>query len=105
MLKPAMNKYCFVGRTSFSDLEDEYDLKTGSVLTNKINLVLADSLYNTRSALCQSKSAHEGFSKRELENAVRLMSNVLFSGVHGNLLCSDLMQIIGTRAFERQRRR
>lgn len=45
--KPATKKHRFIRNTSFNDIEDEYDLGTGSVLTEKLYLVLADPLYKT----------------------------------------------------------
>lgn len=36
-----MKKHCFIRDTSLSDVEDEYELDTGSILTEKKNLVLA----------------------------------------------------------------
>lgn len=35
MLKSAMRRYCFTRETLFVDLEDEFELETGSVLTAK----------------------------------------------------------------------
>lgn len=50
MLKFAMNRHYFVQDTSFNNLEDEYELETGSVLTEKANRVPPDPPYNTCSA-------------------------------------------------------
>lgn len=49
------------------------------------------SPYSTRTERDQSDSAHSVLSKTNVENAVKLMSNVLASGVHGHLFCSELM--------------
>lgn len=40
--KSATIKYCFIPSTSFNDLEDESGLETGSVLTEKVKLILTD---------------------------------------------------------------
>lgn len=45
LLKYAVKTYRFIRDTWFDDFEDEYELKTGSILTEKVNLILAGPLY------------------------------------------------------------
>lgn len=90
LLKSAMMKYFFIRDTSFSDDEDEYELDTGSNPTENVDLALADLPYSTRSAWGQSNSAHDVFSKRDVENVVRLVGSVVAPGAHAQVLCSDL---------------
>lgn len=35
LLNSAMKKYCFIRDASFNDLEEDYELEIGSVLTEK----------------------------------------------------------------------
>lgn len=41
--------------------KDEYELETDSVLNEKVNRILADPSYTTRTAQSQSSSAHDVF--------------------------------------------
>lgn len=50
LLKSAKKKYCFTRNTSCNDLDEEYELKTGSILTERVNLVFTDPPYSNRSA-------------------------------------------------------
>lgn len=59
MLKSAIKKYYLIRDTSFNDLGEEYELEPGSVLTEKVDLVLTDPPYSTRGAGGQSGSAHD----------------------------------------------
>lgn len=56
-----------------------------------MNVVLADSPYNTRSTRGQSNFARDRFSKRDLEDAVRLMGKAMAPAEHGHICCSKLM--------------
>lgn len=89
--KSAMKKNCFVLHTSVTDLEDESEFETGSVLTAKVSLVLTDPPYNNRNARDQSDCAHEVLSKKDVEYEMRLMGNVMARGAHGHISCADLM--------------
>lgn len=91
VLKSAMKKCCFTRDTSFNDLENEYELGSGSVLTEKVNPVLADPPYSTRSARGQSNCAYDVFSKSNMEGGVRLMGIGMAPGAHGHISCSSLM--------------
>lgn len=82
MLKSAMKKYCFVLSTSCVDLKGKHEVKASSVLTAKVVLALADSLYSTRSARGQSSSAGDVFPKSNTGDAMRLIGNVSALGVH-----------------------
>lgn len=44
VVKSTMKMYCFIRDTSFSELEDEYELVTGSSRAEKVTLVRADPL-------------------------------------------------------------
>lgn len=57
--RSALKKHCFTLGISFNDLEDEYVLGTGSVLCEKVNLVLTNPSYSTRSARDKSSSGHD----------------------------------------------
>lgn len=50
VLKVALREYRLVKDTSFSELEELHELEAGSALHKMINLVLADTLYNSCSA-------------------------------------------------------
>lgn len=86
-VKSAMKEYCLVWDALFSYLDDKYELGTGSFLSKKVNLVLADQPYTTRSVRIQLSSAHDVFSKRNKGDVVRLMGSVRASGTHGHLFC------------------
>lgn len=91
VLKSAMMKYCFFRDASFHDHEDEYEPETGSVRTEKMNLVLASSPYNTSSALGRSNSAFEMFSRRGVEDAGSPMGSVMVSGTRRHVFGSQFM--------------
>lgn len=74
VLKPAMKKSCFIPSTSFGNLEEEYKLEAGSVLTEKVKRFLFDSSFNTRSALGRSYYTSDMFFKRDVENVISLMN-------------------------------
>lgn len=59
--------------------------------TEKMHLISTDSPYNTRSVRGRSRSAHEVFSKKDMEDAMRLTSNFMASGEHVHIFCSSLM--------------
>lgn len=42
VLKSGMRNFCFIQDSSFNHFEDEIELETGCVLTEKVNLVLAN---------------------------------------------------------------
>lgn len=86
MPKSAMKKYRFVLNTLFSDFEVQYKLENSFILTKEAYLVLASPRYTARSALGQSCSAHDVFSKSDMEDAVRLMSSVIAPVARGHIL-------------------
>lgn len=91
MMRSAMNKHFFIRDTPFSNLEDEYALRLGSVLTGKVSNVLAGPQYSTRSKRGHSNSAHDVFSKESVKISVRLMENVVASGPPGRIFCSNFV--------------
>lgn len=90
-LKSANRKYCFISDTLFNDLKVEYKPGTGPVFTGKMNLVLTDPLYSTSRAWGQSITAHEVFSRRNTEDAVKLVADEMAFGAHEHIFCSDFM--------------
>lgn len=89
VLRSAIKSYCFIRYTLFNYLKDEYEPKNGSVLTEKMKLVLADPLQNTCSARGQPGSAHVVPPKRNMEEVVRLVGSVMASWAHWHVSCSD----------------
>lgn len=86
-----MKNYCFIRETLLDDFKDEYELQSGAVLTEKANLGLNGLQYSNRCSQNQSDLAHEGFSKRDAENAVRLVGSIMTPGAHEHIISSDLM--------------
>lgn len=99
MLKSAMKKYYLIRDPLFNDLEDKYALETGYGLTEEANLVLVDPSYEICIARGQSSSAHKVFSKRDMEDVVRLLGNIMARGTHGHIFCSDLTFFYCNRSF------
>lgn len=99
VLKSEMKEYCFFRNTSFNDPEDEYELKNGSVLTEKVHLVLTDPPYITCGARGQLSSTHNVLSKRDMENAARPMVNVIAPGAQEHIICSDIMFYYWSRSL------
>lgn len=91
VLSSAMNKDRFFQDISFSDLKDEYKLKTGSVFSEKVNLLLANPPRITRSARGPSNSAHEMFSKKIMKESVRVSGSLVATGAHGHIFCSNVV--------------
>lgn len=90
LLRSGMTKFCLIQDTFFDDLEDKYQLLTGSVLTENMSLVPAYLLCSTRSARIQPSSAHDVFLKRNIENVLKIMGDVMAPGAQGHIVCSDL---------------
>lgn len=59
VLKIAVREYCVIEDTFFSELEDRHELEKSSLLYRNVELVLNDSLDNTRSARAQAQSSHD----------------------------------------------
>lgn len=91
VLKPGLNMCCLPRDTLFNDLQNEDDPETGSVLTERVSLLLAESPFRTRRARGQSSSAHNMFSERDMKDSVRLMSSMMALKSDGHILCSDLI--------------
>lgn len=91
MLKSESKDYLFIQDTTLTHPEDEYDPDIGSALPGKVNLVLGGRPYITRSARSPSSAAHDVFSKRIVENAVRLIRNITASEAHAHMFCLYLV--------------
>lgn len=61
LLTSPAKKYCVIQEKSLNDLEDKYKLETGSVFTEVVNVVLADSQYSSCSANGQLDSGRDVF--------------------------------------------
>lgn len=90
VLQSARDKCGFIRNTLSNDLGDGYELDIVSVLIEK-SMVLADSRYITRSARYQSNSAKGIFSKRDREDAERLMGNMMALRANEHIFCSASM--------------
>lgn len=99
MLKSATRIYCLVRDSSFSDLEDEYEPRTSTVFTENVSPVLAYWAYSIRTAPGRSESFHDVFSKRDMENAVRVMGKKMARGAHEHMFCLDLGFFHWNRSF------
>lgn len=71
----------------FVDLEVEYELESGSVLTAKINLVLSNPPYSTHRARGQSNFAHDVFPKNYIDGAVRTTGSLMDLEALGYKFC------------------
>lgn len=91
MLKLAMKKSCCVKKTSFIDLEDLHELKTGFALDQNVNLVLTSFSYSSCGMRDQANSTHNTFYEENIEDDARFMSNVIASRAHGHSCHSELM--------------
>lgn len=69
----------------------------GSVLTEKVSLVLTDASHSTPSAGNQLISAHVVLSRRDMDDMVRPIGSVRGSGAHWRVFCSELMLYRCTR--------
>lgn len=78
------NNFSTSSKTSMS-------LGSVSFSLQKVNLVLTDLPFNTRKARGQSSSAHDPLSKRDREDALRLVSKLMAFMAHRHIFCSDLM--------------
>lgn len=76
----AVRECCFVKDTSFKEVEDLHEVKTGSALHQNVTQVLVDRFHDTSSARRQTSSAQ--IFKGYIKNTVRLMSSVLGPGAH-----------------------
>lgn len=89
VFKSAMKNNCFIRDTLLNDLKDEYELDSGSVFIEKVVLVLANPPYSTRVERAQSDSAQDVLYKRDVDDAVRLVSSGMAFGAQGRIFCSD----------------
>lgn len=91
MLMSAVKSYCFIPDILFNDFEDEDEHENGVFLTDNVNLVLADPLFNTHSAPGYPTTTHSVFSTRSMKDATRLVSSVMAPGAQRVMICSNLM--------------
>lgn len=77
MSRTAMKKYSFIQDTSLSDLEDEHDFETGFILTENVDLVLAEPPYSTCSARDQPNSTYVVHPKKAMEVTASLVGRVM----------------------------
>lgn len=89
--RSAMDEHPSIRDTLFNDPEDEYELEVRSVLNEKVISFLTDPQYNTHSARGQSISTSDVFSKKIMENAVKLTCSFMASEARRHISCSDLM--------------
>lgn len=78
-----------------------HELKTGSALPKNMNVVLLKLWNSTRSARSQISSNHYVFSKRSIENFMRLIRN-LMPEAHGHIVSSGVTFFYSDKRF-RQR--
>lgn len=67
LVRAAMKKYLFILYFSLNDLENEYKLDSGSILTEKVSFVAVNLQYETQSAHGRLNSSHGVFSKERFE--------------------------------------
>lgn len=91
VLESANEELLLYQDTLLNDLEDKYELETGPDLARKMNLDLADPAYKTRDSQDQSQSSLDVFSKRYVEDMVKLMCIVSALGAHGQMFCLNFL--------------
>lgn len=91
VFRSARKIYRLIQDTLFKDLKNEKELETGSAFTVKVSFVLVDFRNKIRSAPAQWTTAHEFFSKRGMEGAVRVVCSVMALGAHGHIFRSSLV--------------
>lgn len=77
-LMVALREHSFDKDTSFSRLEEPEEQGTVFALDQNVNLVLADPPYSTPSAQAENSSAYSSFCRKNLEEDVRFIRNVVF---------------------------
>lgn len=90
-LTSAMKKHCFIWDTLVSDLEDQYDLETCSVLSAKLSLDLASPPYSILNARAEFYAAQYVLSRESMKAAMSLIGHVMAFRAHAHLFCADLM--------------
>lgn len=91
VLKSAMTKYGLIQHTSLNDLKDKSAFNISSVLTERVSPVLANTPDSTCTAPAQSGSTHEMFLKKDTDDAVREVHNIMAFETHEQIFCSDVM--------------
>lgn len=91
VLNAVTREYRLGKDTSLNELEGLRELKTGSAVHQKINLVLAKPPNNRRGPKNQFSCAHEVFYEQKVENAVKFMSSTMTPGAHGHIFSPHLM--------------
>lgn len=86
-----MTKYCFIRDTLPNDFGEEYELETGSVLTEIVIPVFVSPPYSMQSACGQSNFAQDVFLKRDMEKAVKLVGKVMAPAAHEHIFWSGVM--------------
>lgn len=102
VLSVAMRDYHISKNTYINEREDPHELQIGSALHQNVNLILADSPYSTPSAQGQASSAHIFFCKRDMENTVGGMSNVIVSGSQGHMFHFEVKFFYLKKSVSRQ---
>lgn len=79
---------CFTWNAFSNHLENVFELETGSVLHENVNLVLADPPLRTRSVRRQLSSDYDVMWKKNKKNETRLVGSVKAPGAHGRTFCT-----------------
>lgn len=91
LLKSALKNLCLIPDIFFIDFKDGSELRTGSALIQIVSLILVNPPYNARSRRCRSNSAHNLFSKSNMEYTVSLVGSLMALETPGHIFCSVLM--------------
>lgn len=83
-----MTECRFVKNTFLNELRDRHKLETGFLLHQNENMVLTDPLCSARSGRSQASSAHNMISKKEINDAARLMNKSMASEAHCHIFAA-----------------
>lgn len=85
LLKLGMRDFGFVRDTSFSYVEDFYELEMGFTQHQKVNLLMAELPHITCSARSQVTLHSRCVLQKKIDDAVKVMSGEVAPQVHGHV--------------------
>lgn len=92
MSKPVkeMDFFFSIYHMDFRNLVEENELGVREDLSGKVNIFLTDPPYNVPRDQKDDHARCDVFSSKDMKDVVKVLRDVMKSGAHGHVLCSDL---------------
>jgi DNA modification methylase len=94
-------KYAASYNVCFRDVIETHELSCGENLVGKVQLVLTDPPYNTRSSRSLPNSSYDCLSSEDLQKAAELIVSLLRPGGHAIIFCSNEQHELWTSELQK----